>query len=335
MNHAWGAESRLSHDHVLQLDRLLQDFFGDLDLAVGRDHYLALLTADHGFMPFPEHSLALGRDAGRVDTTRMIARLNAGLAKRFGEGTWALGMSAQAVVINRLLISQRKVSIADFSEESRRLLLAEPGVAAVYTRAERKRSRAGAPLFDGAQVMEFTARATCRWTQALLDVWSHRTTHGSPIRTTPTYRLIYGPSGEGRRIDEQFEMADVADARAPAGVPDRHRARAEPLPLEAPRSETRRLSLPLRRAGKVTPPEAWFADSGWRASSSSARCGTRTSRAIGAGHSATGSGKTLPPGSARSPSGWGRRRAAPALRVLWITPMRALAGDTVGSWKRR
>src|SRR5471032_382688 len=46
INHAYGAESRLSHDHVLQLDRLLEAFFADLDRTVGKDNYVAVLTAD-------------------------------------------------------------------------------------------------------------------------------------------------------------------------------------------------------------------------------------------------------------------------------------------------
>ena len=51
VNHAFSAESRLSHDHVLQLDLLLQSFFADLDARVGKDNYVVALTADHGFMP--------------------------------------------------------------------------------------------------------------------------------------------------------------------------------------------------------------------------------------------------------------------------------------------
>src|ERR1044071_1587013 len=65
-------------------------------------------------------------------------------------------------------------------------------------------------------------------------------------------------------------------------------------------------------------------------------------------HSATGSGKTLAawlgplaegmqeqgqsPSPRPSPKGEGGR--APPLRVLWITPMRALAGDTVFSMQK-
>ena len=48
MNHAFSAESRLSHDHTLQLDRMLQSFFRDLDAMVGKDRYVVVLTADQG-----------------------------------------------------------------------------------------------------------------------------------------------------------------------------------------------------------------------------------------------------------------------------------------------
>jgi predicted AlkP superfamily pyrophosphatase or phosphodiesterase len=241
VNHAYGAESRLSHDHVLQLDRLLQDFFGDLDLAVGRDHYLALLTADHGFMPFPEYSQLLGRDAGRVDTARTIAKLNAGLVKRFGQGTWALGMSAQAVVLNRLLISQRKLNIAHVSEEARRLLLAEPGVAVVYTRAELESgSRAGAPLFD--MVRKSWNRDLSGDLQVgLKPYWMYgatQTTHGSPYAyDTNVPLLIYGPSWvRAGRIDARVEMADVAPTLARfLGIAAPSSCEGQPLPLEAPR----------------------------------------------------------------------------------------------------
>src|SRR5258708_6038943 len=241
VNHAWGAESRLSHDHVLQLDRLLQDFFGDLDLAVGRDHYLALLTADHGFMPYPEHSQLLGRDAGRVDSARMIATLNAGLVKRFSAGTWALGMSAQSVVLNRLLISQRKLAIAGFSAEGRRLLVADPGIAVIYTRAELESgSRAGAPLFD-AMRNSWNPVLSGDLQVALKPYWMYgasETTHGSPYPyDTNVPLLIYGPAWvRAGRIDARVEMADVAPTLARLlGIPDPSSSEGRALPLEAPR----------------------------------------------------------------------------------------------------
>ena len=79
VNHAYSAESRLSHDHVLQLDRLLQAFWRDLDAKVGKDQYMAVLTADHGFMPAVEYSAQQGLPTGRVDGTQVLANLNKGL----------------------------------------------------------------------------------------------------------------------------------------------------------------------------------------------------------------------------------------------------------------
>ncbi|MFL6695110.1 MAG: alkaline phosphatase family protein, partial [Ramlibacter sp.] len=83
VNHRWSAESRLSQDHFLQLDRLLQAFFADLDHTVGRDNYVAVLTADHGFMPAPEVSQARGESAGRISSTQVLAAVNGALEQRF------------------------------------------------------------------------------------------------------------------------------------------------------------------------------------------------------------------------------------------------------------
>src|SRR5688572_33508445 len=93
------------------------------------------------------------------------------------------------------------------------------------------------------------------------------------------------------------------------------------------------------------PLERWFAANGWRAFD----CQREVWNAYLAGesglvHSATGSGKTLAAwlgplaewlaelgprlrgGDGVTPAQAGAQ--APALRVLWITPMRALAADT-------
>jgi hypothetical protein len=240
INHAYGAESRISHDHVLHLDRMLQEFLNDLDVTVGRDNYLALLTADHGFMPAPEFSRSLGRDAGRLNSTQMLARLNAGLAKKFGEGRWALTMSGQAVVLNKPLIAQKGVDMAQLSEEARRLLLEERGIEVVYTRAELESgSRAGAPFFD------LTRKSWYRELSGDLQVglkpyWmygsgSNMTTHGSPHPyDTNVPILIYGPSWVAPgRIDKRVEVADIAPTLARIlGVPVPSACEGQPLPLE-------------------------------------------------------------------------------------------------------
>ena len=82
--------------------------------------------------------------------------------------------------------------------------------------------------------------------------------------------------------------------------------------------------------------EAWFTASGWRAFDFQREVWQAyLAGESGLVHSATGSGKTL--AAALGPlAEWLAEggKETPALRVLWITPMRALAGDTVLSIQR-
>ena len=242
INHLYSAESRISQDHFLYLDRLLQDFFGDLDLLVGRDNYLAVLTADHGFTPAPEYSRSLGRDASRLPETELLATLDGGLSKRFGQGAWA-ALAADTIVLNKSLIAELKLDADAVAEEARRILRAEPGIAAAYTRRELESgSRAGAPYFEAMQKswdhersgdLQITAKPY--W---LITSWGSGTSHGSPHRyDTHVPILIYGPSWvRPGRIDARVEMADLAPTLARIlGVPAPSASEGKPLPLEAPR----------------------------------------------------------------------------------------------------
>ena len=118
-----GGVSHLAGPHALPRSRAA-GFPNDLDVSLGRDNYLAVLTADHGFMPAPEFSQSLGRDAGRVNSPRRCSRGSTRVsAKKFGEGRWAPAMSAQGVLLNRPLAAQKAVPVPQFYEEARRLLL--------------------------------------------------------------------------------------------------------------------------------------------------------------------------------------------------------------------
>jgi predicted AlkP superfamily pyrophosphatase or phosphodiesterase len=215
VNHAFSAESRLSHDHLLQLDRLLQAFFQDLDARIGKDNYLAVLTADHGFMPSPEHNASQGREAGRVNSGQVLARLNAGLEKRFGEGKWAAGYSGSSVLFNKSLIAQKQVDANALAEETRALLMAEPGFAAAYTRRElASGSRAGAPHFEQMQ-KSWHADVSGDVQYSLKPGWMFGNTvatHGSPHPyDTQVPILMYGPAWvKPGRVDARVEVVDIA-----------------------------------------------------------------------------------------------------------------------------
>ena len=240
VNHAWSAESRMSHDHFLQVDRLLQSFFRDLDATVGANHYVAVLTADHGFMPAPEVAAASGEPAGRLNIEQMLARLNAGLEKRFGEGKWLLGNSAGSLLLDQRLIAQKNLAADAVAEELRSLALAMPGIGTAYTRAELlSGSRAGAPFFEASRkawnpVMSGEVQYT------LKPFWmfgTNTTTHGSPHEyDTLVPLLFWGPTWtRPGRIDAPVEIVDIAPTLARLlGIAAPSASEGKPLPIPVP-----------------------------------------------------------------------------------------------------
>jgi hypothetical protein len=239
INHAYSAESRLSHDHILQADRLLERFFADLDATVGRDNYLVVMTSDHGFMPAVDHSQSLGRNAGKVSGSQTIAKVNAALKPKFGEGDWVRSISARGLVFDRKLMAERKVDTAAMHEEARRVLLAEPGIAVVYTRDELERgSAAGKPHFeamrkgwnrDRSADLQYAEKAYWMMTSS-----SNATTHGSPHPyDTHVPIMLYGPAWvKPGRIDTRVEVADIAPTLSRIlGIPAPRASEGRPLPL--------------------------------------------------------------------------------------------------------
>ena len=241
VNHAYSAESRLSHDHLLQLDRLLQSFLRDLDARLGKDSWIAVLTADHGFTPAMEYSLAHGRDTGQFDPRGALAHINEGLARKFGEGRWCIGYSAASLLLDRKLAAQRHVDIDALAQEARDLLMAEAGVDAAFTRLEMlTASRREAPHFEALRnswhpdvsgEVQFTLKPD--WTFGS----GAPASHGSPHEAdTHVPIMFYGPRWIAPgRIDTRVEVVDLAPTLARMlGVAAPSASEGKLLPLAAP-----------------------------------------------------------------------------------------------------
>lgn len=246
INHAYGPESRLSHDHLLQLDRLLEAFFRDLDRLVGKDRYVAVLTADHGFMPAPEYSKSLGRDAGRQNVPQLLANVNAALAQKFGAAKLVRGYSASGLLLDDAAIAQGKLDPVTVQNEARRAVLAEPGIAAAFTRAELENpSSLPANTRFLAQVRKTWNRERSADVQMVIkEYWlfearrAFAATHGSPYAPdTNVPILFYGPRWVAPgRIDRTVEVADIAPTLARLlAVPAPSASEGQPLPIAAAR----------------------------------------------------------------------------------------------------
>lgn len=238
VNHAFGPESRLSHDHFLHLDRYLQGFFQYLDAKVGAGNYVAMLTADHGFADTPEYAASRGLNADRINPSLTLAWLNTELAKQFGEGKWARGYSAAGLLFDEKLIAAKGLKSADVYAAAKKLLLQVDGIADVFTLEQMQGTDRQTPYLeamrkswhpDVAAPLQIVVKPN--W------LYSSRgggSSHGTPYRyDTHVPILAWGPAWIGQgEVKQPVEVADIAptlarilQVRAPA------QAQGKPLPL--------------------------------------------------------------------------------------------------------
>ena len=71
MIHSYGPHSQEVMDACIKLDRYLGNFIDFLDVQVGLENILFVLTADHGGLPLPEFLIQKGEKAGRINKKHM------------------------------------------------------------------------------------------------------------------------------------------------------------------------------------------------------------------------------------------------------------------------
>lgn len=243
VNHAFGPESRLSHDHFLHLDRYLQGFFQYLDQRVGRANYLVMLTADHGFADSPDWAKTQGRDAELLNPGLVMTALNAGLVQKFGEGRWAVKFSAAGVLFDHQLIAARGLAPADVHEEAARLLRGMNGVVAAFTPAQLRSADTATPFLDAMRkAWHPEVSAPVQFVIKPNWLFSSRTggsSHGTPHRYDQHVPILgWGPAWLGRgEVKTPVEVVDIAPTLAEilqVPAPAQSQGRPLPLPVASP-----------------------------------------------------------------------------------------------------
>jgi predicted AlkP superfamily pyrophosphatase or phosphodiesterase len=238
VNHAFGPESRLSHDHLLQLDRHLQAFFNYLDQRVGAGNYVAVLSADHGFADTPEWTQSQGKDAGRINPSQVLSWLNAELAKKFGADKLAVGYSASGLLFDEGLIAKRGLKSDAVYQATKTLLLQVDGIAAVFTPDQLAGSDTRTPYL-AAMRKSWHPQIAAPLQIVVKPGWLYSSrgggsSHGTPHEyDTHVPILAWGPRWLGQgRVDTAVETADIAPTLASLlKVPAPAQSQGRPLPL--------------------------------------------------------------------------------------------------------
>lgn len=231
VNHAFGPESKMSHDHLQRLDRMLDGFFDYLDRRVGRDSFVVVLTADHGFANAPEFSKARHIDAGRIPSARLVAALNAHLQEKYRLAPLVRASSMPNIHLDRELLAANGLAQDDVERTAARFLMTQDGVADVVTRSQMETGAAQAPRTRVLMRRAWDAERSGDLMVVTRPYWvfgsgSSGSSHGTPYAYDTNVPLIvmgprwikagyYGHSAE--TVDTAPTLAALLRVRPPAG----------------------------------------------------------------------------------------------------------------------
>jgi predicted AlkP superfamily pyrophosphatase or phosphodiesterase len=217
VGHAFGPRSQEVQDMYAHLDRTLGTLFDRLDALVGRDEWVVALSADHGVTPIPEQLTAEGKDAGRINSSALITKLQQVLRSALGEGRHVAALINQDLYFGEGVY--RKIAASpELLQSVIDAIKATPGVQRVL-RAEDIRGAASSkdPIVRAAALSYFQGRSG-----DLLIVqkpnWifsTTGTTHGSPSEEDQRVPILFMGRGiKPGRYDDSATPADIAPTLA-------------------------------------------------------------------------------------------------------------------------
>ncbi len=159
LGHAFGPRSHEIQDMYARLDTTLGTLFDALDEKVGKDRWVAGLTADHGVTAIPEQLVADGKDAGRIDANGMVNAIEEAL-----HGAVTPGRHVTVIATNDIYFEP---GVYDKIRKSRELtakvlgaIEARPGVQRVFMSEElRDGAKSKDPFVRAAALSYFPGRS--------------------------------------------------------------------------------------------------------------------------------------------------------------------------------
>jgi hypothetical protein len=136
IGHLFGPSSLETEDNILRLDRTLADLFQFIDINVGLDNTLIVLSGDHGAPEAPEYMADLGLSTGRFafDWFKTEGPLTKALQERFGRDDLISGHSHPYLFLNLKAISSAGLDVADVERFVADELMKIPGIVYAQTR---------------------------------------------------------------------------------------------------------------------------------------------------------------------------------------------------------
>ena len=129
VGHQFGTTAVETEDTYLRLDRDLGRVLDALDRQVGKGQALVFLTADHAADQAAGFLEAHRLPGGGMGTSIVRDTVQRVLSRRHGAGQWVLDFENQQVYLNRDLLAQKKLELAQVQNEVAEILRQQPHIA--------------------------------------------------------------------------------------------------------------------------------------------------------------------------------------------------------------
>lgn len=125
----FGPESVEVMDAYLKLDQDLEHLLNFINEEIGKQNVLVFLTSDHGVAQNPEYLSDRRLSVGYFVQNSSLSLLKSYMNAVYGKGDWIKGYYAQQVYLNRDLIENAKINLADMQQKVGQFMLQFSGVA--------------------------------------------------------------------------------------------------------------------------------------------------------------------------------------------------------------
>lgn len=137
---SYGPESLEAEDMYYRLDEELAEFLTYLFAQIKPENTLVVLTSDHGTSPSHD---AAPKAAGRINMLQSEVIVNGFLNARHGQGDWVTSVHDRSIWLNRDLIYNKGLNLADVQEEVAAFVMQFRGVSHALSSAAMRGSYFG------------------------------------------------------------------------------------------------------------------------------------------------------------------------------------------------
>jgi arylsulfatase A-like enzyme len=218
VGHSFGPDSPRVHDMCIQTDRQLGKLFAFLDQAIGMQHIIVVLTADHGVMPVVEQLQQDRMPGGRMTNATLFDPMRQALVARFGAGEWLLNTAGTSPYLNLKLVAEKGLDRGEVERVAAAAISGIPHVSRVYTRQQLLLGATSGDKLSERVVRSFNMARSGDLEVLLEPYWirgATGTTHGTPYSYDSHIPLIFmGPGIRAGRYARPVALNDLAPSLA-------------------------------------------------------------------------------------------------------------------------